>query len=505
MTAPVANDVTSFLDKVHQLMIRECLEKGKSRDGKVVEFLQPGELQKEMQFPVGDMPESHDKLLELCEKAVRYSVKTGHPRFFNQLYAGVDPYSLAGSWITDALNTNSHTYEVAPVFLLAEHYLVQKMCSIVGYKDGDGLFNPGGTFSNLTAVHVARYQYNKQVKKTGLFGMPQMILFASDQAHYSISTAASFLGFGLDSVVMVKTDERGCMDPQDFQTKIQETKAKGDIPFFVQATAGSTVLGSFDDLNAVSAICQEHGVWLHLDAAWGGGVLLSKTYRHLMSGIEKCDSVAWNPHKMMGANLQCSVLLTKQKGLLLESNANRAEYLFQPDKFYDTSFDAGDKSIQCGRRADAFKLWLMWKAKGDKAFENEVDKAYEKSKELQSHCFKMQTVFILYLCRLFIKKLKQREGFRLVLENPQCTNVSFWYIPPSMRGQTEDEEWWKRLGQVAPKVKERMTKAGNMLIGFQPVTNKGWVNFFRIIFRNPVSEQDLDFIIEEFERLGGDL
>ncbi|XP_010771194.1 glutamate decarboxylase 2-like [Notothenia coriiceps] len=100
-----------------------------------------------------------------------------------------------------------------------------------------------------------------------------------------------------------------------------------------------------------------------LQAAWGGGLLMSDRHRMKLQGIERAWSVTWNPHKMMGVPLQCSAILIKKRGLLQGCNEIGATYLFQTDKHYDVNYDTGDKSIQCGRHQDVFKLWLMWKAK----------------------------------------------------------------------------------------------------------------------------------------------
>ncbi len=131
----------------------------------------------------------------------------------------------------------------------------------------------------------------------------------------------------------------------------------------VVATAGTTVYGAFDPINDIADVCVAHGLWLHVDAAWGGGVLVSRRHRHLMDGVERSDSLTWNPHKLLGAPQQCSVFLTKHEGLLQAAHSAQASYLFQPDKFYDVSYDTGDKTFQCGRKVDVFKFWLMWKAK----------------------------------------------------------------------------------------------------------------------------------------------
>ncbi|KAK3597058.1 hypothetical protein CHS0354_022061 [Potamilus streckersoni] len=448
--APYYEDprIRHFLDNIHSLIIDEALVRGSSRETKVVEFAHPHELHEKLNLSIGDSPESDEKLLDAVRDVIRYSVKTSHPRFFNQLYSGLDPYSLAGSWVTEALNTNMHTFEVAPAFIVLEKYMIQMLCGIIGYKDGNGLFGPGGSFLNFLAINLARYHSNPDVKWSGLFGGKRMMLYASEEAHYSITKGAVFLGFGMDSVVRVKTDKNGRMCPKDLEEKIEADK---------QA------------------------------AAWGGGALLSAKYKHLMTGVERSDSVAWNFHKMSGVPLQCSAFLVQEKDILEKCNKVNAEYLFQPDKFYDVSYDIGDKTVQCGRKADVLKLWFMWKANGNKVLGERVDDAWRKAKYLAD-------------------KLCKTDRFRLVIPEFQCTNVCFWYIPPCLQGKEETPEWWSKVGKVAPLIKEGMIKEGSMMIGYQPLSNKGYVNFFRIIIENPwCSYADLDFVMEEIDRLGKNL
>ncbi|XP_037131510.1 glutamate decarboxylase 1 isoform X3 [Syngnathus acus] len=258
------------------------------------------------------------------------------------------------------------------------------------------------------------------------------------------------------------------------------------VPFYVNATAGTTVYGAFDPLNAIADICQRHTLWMHVDAAWGGCLLLSDRHKTKLQGIERAWSVTWNPHKMMGVPLQCSAILIKKKGLLQKCNELGAPYLFQKDKFYDVSYDTGDKSIQCGRHVDVFKLWLVWKAKGTEGFGAQVNKCLGYAK---------------YLYDL----LQRRKDFELVFKTkPEHSNVCFWYIPPSLRSMPQGSDRDKRLHQVAPQIKGRLMEKGSVMIGYQPTSTK--VNFFRCIFANPATQhEDIEFLVEEIAQLGHDL
>lgn len=104
-------------------------------------------------------------------------------------------------------------------------------------------------------------------------------------------------------------------------------------------------------------------MWLHIDAAWGGGLLFSQKHRAKLNGIERANSIVINPHKLLAVPQQCSMLLVRNKDILHKCFSRGAEYLFQKDKHYDKSYDVGDKYVQCGRKCDVFKFWFMWKAK----------------------------------------------------------------------------------------------------------------------------------------------
>nr|XP_033786010.1 acidic amino acid decarboxylase GADL1 isoform X4 [Geotrypetes seraphini] len=474
-----------FFEKAFRMIIEEAVCKATDVTEKVCEWQPPEKLKKLLDLELRDSGEPHQTLLQLCQSVIHYSVKTGHPRFFNQLYAGMDHYSLVARFITEALNPSVYTYEVSPVFLLVEEATLKKMIEFIGWKEGDGIFSPGGSISNMYATNLARYKCCPDVKERGLSGVQRLVMFTSEESHYSMKKAAAFLGIGTQNVYFVKVDDRGKMIPEELEEQIQRAKQEGAKPFLVCATAGTTVLGAFDPLDKLADICEHHGLWFHVDASWGGAALLSKKHCKLLKGIHRADSVAWNPHKMLMAGIQCCALLVKDNtDLLKRCHSAGAKYLFQQDRCYDVRYDTGDKSIQCSRRADAFKFWLMWKALGTRGLEERVDQA-------------------LALSRYLVAEIKKREGFQLIME-PEYANVCFWYIPPSLRNMEQDQEFWQKLHRVAPEIKERMMKKGSMMLGYQP--HQGKVNFFRqIVISSQVRREDMDFLLDEIDLLGKDL
>jgi glutamate/tyrosine decarboxylase-like PLP-dependent enzyme len=147
---------------------------------------------------------------------------------------------------------------------------------------GDGIMAPGGSIANMYGMVLARHKMFPETKKEGVacIGKP-LVAFTSEESHYSIVKSANWLGLGMDNVVKVKTDVRGRMIDAELDKAIVKAKANGKIPFFVNGTSGSTVMGSFDPLDKLSAVCKKHGgIWLHVDGAWGGSFILSEKHKH---------------------------------------------------------------------------------------------------------------------------------------------------------------------------------------------------------------------------------
>ncbi|XP_019515205.1 PREDICTED: cysteine sulfinic acid decarboxylase [Hipposideros armiger] len=419
----------ALLREVFGIVVDEIIRKGTSASEKVCEWREPEELKQLLDLELRSPGESQEQILERCRAVIRYSVKTCHPHFFNQLFSGLDPHALAGRIITESLNTSQYTYEIAPVFVLMEEEVLKKLRALVGWSSGDGVFCPGGSISNMYAVNLARYQRYPDCKRRGLRALPPLALFTSMECHYSIMKGAAFLGLGTDSVRVVKADERGKMIPEDLERQINLAEAEG--------------------------LCRDLRAGLDPEGGDLVGQLKEEPADPDFLCPPRADSVTWNPHKLLTAGLQCSALLLRDtSNLLKRCHGSQASYLFQQDKFYDVALDTGDKVVQCGRRVDCLKLWLMWKAQGGQGLERRIDQAFT-------------------LARYLVKEMKKREGFELVME-------------------------------VAPVLKERMVKEGSMMIGYQPHGTRG--NFFRMVMANPaLTQADMDFLLNELERLGQDL
>ncbi|WP_415375598.1 pyridoxal phosphate-dependent decarboxylase family protein [Patiriisocius sp. Uisw_017] len=316
-----------------------------------------------------DNPISEEAFEEILEKIILSTPRTATRLFFNQLFGGRNPKATLGDLVAVMLNNSMYTYKVAGPQVGIEKEIIRKSCDLVGYgRDSDGTFAPGGSMSNFMAIMMARDAFNSNIKNNGV--SQKLTLYTSIESHYSIAKNAAFIGVGKKRVRYINTNQYGQMDPDHLEVKIKEDLQNGYHPFFVNATAGTTVLGAFDSIEPLSKICKKYSLWLHLDGAYCGSVIFSSKYKHLVKGIEKTDSFSYNAHKMIGTPLTCSIILTNHKKHLYDSFSNDASYLYQTD---GDDYNLGKTSIQCGRRNDALKFWTVWKSVGTLGLEKIVD------------------------------------------------------------------------------------------------------------------------------------
>lgn len=315
-----------------------------------------------------------DKQLKNTLKTVIKSTpKTASKSFFNQLFGGRVGKATLGDLLAVMLNNSMYTYKVAGPQVGIEKQVLKAICKLAGYKnDSDGTFAPGGSMSNMMALIMARDHKNEAIRAEGL--SKQMILYTSKESHYSISKNAALTGIGRNQVRLVNTNSKGEMLADHLEELVSNDIKEGFEPFFVNTTAGTTVLGAFDNVDSISKVCKKHKLWLHVDGAYCGGVIFSSKYKHLIKGLEHSDSFSVNAHKMLGTPLSCSIIVTQHKAQLHHSFSNEADYLYQTD---GDDFNLGKTSMQCGRRNDALKIWTLWKSVGTNGLETIVDKQFE--------------------------------------------------------------------------------------------------------------------------------
>ncbi len=444
--------------------ISSYLDQSQQSDSPVVTYASPKKLRQLVDFGISVEGTGHAEFTYLMDQYLAYAVNTGNRQFLNQLYAGFNLPAFIGDLLTTITNTSMYTYEVAPVATLIETEMVKLMCAYAGYEHGDGIFTSGGSNGNLLALFSARNHIAPQSRFDGYDHKLNLVGFVNEEAHYSFDTAANLIGIGSKNMVRVKTDASGRMDTVALEEAIESAKAKGKTPFFVAATCGTTVRGAYDPIRPIAAIAKKHSLWLHADGSFGGSIILSKEHRHLMQGIELTDSFVWNPHKLMNIPLICSVFLVNNKKTLRSNLTDlNTNYIFHEN---DDTEDLGVKSIQCGRRVDAVKLWFAWKYYGLDGYAKRIDQLMQMASYAES----------LVKAHPRLELLAQRHSF----------TICFRYLPEN----TDD------LNAFNLAVRDYMRKQGLSLVNFSYL---GRDMCIRLVTANAALEaKDIDAFFRHF-------
>ena len=313
-----------------------------------------------------------------------------HPSYVAHLNCPVAVPAVAAEAMLAAINTSVDTYDQSEVATLMERRLIDWTCGHLGFAGGDGIFTSGGTQSNLQALFLARENVvagladhadeserggsvDAEPRRGGPdLGEPtrrdqlsRLRILATDQAHFSVSRAAFLLGLDAEAVVTVPTDRTGRMDAEALNASLLAIDANDQIPMAVVATAGTTDLGVIDPLETIAEVCSSANVWLHVDAAYGGGLLWAPARAHLLDGISGATSVTIDFHKTFFQPVSSSALLIRDASLFAPT-IHHHDYL-NPEaeaQAADAEPNQVDKSLQTTRRFDALKLWTTLRARG---------------------------------------------------------------------------------------------------------------------------------------------
>lgn len=287
--------------------------------------------------------------------------------------------SIAAELVIATFNQSMDSWDQGPVATEIEVEVIRHLCSLYSFgPEGDGVFTSGGSQSNLCALTAARDWYcnehlHHDVKRHGL---PQNYrkfrLYTSAISHFSMEKSAHLLGLGYDAVVKVPVDDHCKMDSAALRALVEADSRAGSIPFCVVATIGTTDFGSIDDVAAISSICEEYGMWLHADAAYGSGVRLSEKYGGRLGDLGLCDSITVDFHKMFLLPISCSAVLVKD-ARSLDVFMIHADYLNREEDEEDGYTNLVGKSIQTTRRFDALKVWISFLVRGKDGFEELID------------------------------------------------------------------------------------------------------------------------------------
>lgn len=346
---------------------------------------------KHIQLTVTDQGLGHEQAVS---RAVDYylsnSLKVHHPHCVAHLHCPTLVISQVAELLMNASNQSMDSWDQSPSATIMEIKLIEWLREKVGYQAGDaGVFTSGGTQSNLMGLLLARdavvqRTWQRSVQHDGLPADASRIrVICSDQAHFSVQKNMALLGLGYQAVVAVSTNAAGQMDIAALQHAIETLEANGDVVAAIVATAGTTDSGAIDPLQEIAAIAKQHQIWLHVDAAWGGALLLSKRFHQRLNGLQLADSITLDFHKHFFQPISCGAFLLK--------NPQHFQLMHYQADYLNSMFDElqgvpnlVSKSLQTTRRFDALKLWMSLEALGADQFALLVDHGIDLAQQVSS-------------------------------------------------------------------------------------------------------------------------
>ena len=400
---------------------------GSMDHGKAYAGLPPEELRKLLQLPelLPDKGLGFEALIEeLKKKVLPNMVRPDSTRCMAHLHCPALMETAVMELVIGAFNQSMDSWDQAPAATEIEVEVIRHLCRLFGYGEGsDGVFTSGGTQSNLSGLLLARDWFCREKLHHDLkrHGLPpefrKLRIYTSELSHFSVEKSAHLMGLGYDACVKIPADERLKMDSTALEKRIAADLKAGLLPFCVAATVGTTDFGSIDPLPELRKICDKYGLWLHADAAYGSGAVLSAKYASRAAGLGQCDSITADFHKMFLMPVSCSVSLVRD-AREFDTMTLHADYLNREEDEEEGYTNLVNKSMQTTRRFDALKVWFSFRMRGREEWAQIITSCIDNAS------FVYET-------------LKNAPDFETAVP-PELSSVVFRLLPP--KGSKEDAD-----------------------------------------------------------------
>ncbi len=340
-----------------------------------------------------------------------------HPRFFAYFPSNAAPAAVVAELLATAIGAQCMLWQTSPAATELEVCMVDWLRQATGLpEEFKGVLQDTASSATLCAILTMReLALDFQGNQKGLFGMPPLRVYASTRTHSSIDKAMWVAGLGQDNLVKIGTDESYAMKPDELREMIARDRKNGLKPAGVIVCVGGTSIGATDNVREICNIAKEEGLYTHVDAAWAGSAMICPEYRDLWEGIELADSIVLNPHKWLGAPMECSTHFVKDPEALVRTMAIQPEYL----KTYgqDGIINFSEWGLQLGRRFRALKLWFLIRAYGLEGLRQRIRNHVNWSQELAD-------------------KLAEENDFEIITA-PVLSLFSFRYHPIGCNDEAE--------------------------------------------------------------------
>jgi aromatic-L-amino-acid decarboxylase len=370
-----------------------------------------------------------------------------HPDFmayFNSTSCG--PGILA-ELLSAGFNVNGMAWHTCPSVTELEEMMIEWYKKIFNLPENFwGIVYDTASTSSFHAIAAAREQLSQlKIREQGMAGridLPRLRVYASEQAHFSIDKSALALGFGLEGIGKIPTDDKFRMIPKKLEETINDDKKNGWIPCCVVATVGTTSSTSVDNVDDIGTICSKENIWLHVDAAYAGTAAILPEMQWIFKGIEKADSLVINPHKWMFTPIDYSLLFTKKPEVLKRAFNLSSEYL---DTSKDTITNYMDYVIQLGRRFRSLKPWFIIRYFGIEGLQNRI----------REH---------IRLAKMFAGWIQQSNEFELIAP-VEFGVVCFRVVPKKLKSQEE-------INSFNEKLLKKINESGKLFLSHTKLIGK---------------------------------
>lgn len=341
----------------------------------------PEDVLRELQGSIGEEGVGLDAALaDVEDTIVPASMAIPHPKYLGLLNTSPMVGGIVADALIAGLNNNAGAWEQSPAFSAAEAEAIACLNRVLGLPaETEGLVLPGGSFATLHGLQLARQAMLPEWREHGvrsLSGNPRV--YVTEGTHFSTARAAHTLGVARHDVVRVPATGRGQMDVAALARLIADDRAAGAIPMCVVATIGTTGTGATDPVPEVAAVCRDAGVWLHVDACYGGAAALLEECDDLFAGLDQADSVAIDPHKWFFVPLVAGVILTRHRGLSFDVFNIDAPYIPTRDLI-----DGFQRGLPTSRRAAGFAIWMTLRVHGLRTIRDAVRRNNELTRRLE--------------------------------------------------------------------------------------------------------------------------
>ena len=423
-------------------------------DRPVLAQVEPGELKAQLPKSAPAQGEPMSAILADVDRLIMPALTHwNHPSFFALFATSTSAPGIFGELLSAAFDVKAMLWRTAPAATELEEVALNWLRQMMGLDEGlEGIIYDTASVSSMHAVAAAREALSVRIREDGMSGradLPLLRLYASEQAHSSIEKGVLTLGLGQRAFRQIPTDAEFRMDTKALAQAIEEDKRAGMLPFCVVATIGTTSMSSIDPLQAIADICQQHKLWLHVDAAYAGSAAIVPEMRHIFDGAERADSVATNPHKWLFTPFDLSVLYCRHMDILRRAFSVVPEHLLRTSEA-ETVRNGMDYGIQLGRRFRSLKLWMVLRYFGHTGL----------AARIREHC---------RLARLFAAWVEESADWELLAPVP--FSLVCFRACPRLEGEDETERA-ARLDALNESIMNRVNQTGRAYLSHTRLRDK---------------------------------